>query len=346
MTDAPGLSLRGITKTLGGRKIVDNLDLDVNAGELICLLGPSGCGKSTTLRMIGGFMNPDAGTIAVRDRDVTALSPERRPTGMVFQNYALWPHMTVFQNVAFGLQVRGLSKAEIREKVETAVELVGLNHHLRSRPGQISGGEQQRAALARSIVLEPDVLLLDEPLSNLDAKLRVRVRDEIREIQRRSGITTVFVTHDQEEALAIADRIAVMNAGRIEQYDAPDPVYRQPATRFVANFVGTMNFLDAHVTSAGCTLRDGTVIQVPGVRQGTRVLAIRPEDVRLVEHGQGVPARVVRDVPLGHYRDVTISVGGQELHAFTPSTARPAGEVAVVFERAVDFAPDGETAHV
>ena len=190
----------------------------MRAGELTCLLGPSGCGKTTTLRMIGGFLQPDAGGSSSTAHDVSRLTPERRPTAMVFQNYALWPHMTVFKNVAFGLTLRKLPKREIRERVESVLELVGLTHHMDSYPARISGGEQQRVALARALVLEPKVLLLDEPLSNLDAKLRVRVREDIREIQQRIGITTVFVTHDQDEALSISDRIAVMSGGKVEQY--------------------------------------------------------------------------------------------------------------------------------
>ena len=245
-----GLVLHQVAKTLGGRLIVDNLDLRVRRGELVCLLGPSGCGKTTTLRMIGGFLRPDAGQVLIGGRGYTTTPPERRPTAMVFQNYALWPHMNVFKNVAFGLRLRKLPKAEIAERVERTLALVNLTHHIRSFPAQISGGEQQRVALARALVLEPEVLLLDEPLSNLDAKLRVKVREDIKEIQQRVGITTVFVTHDQDEALSISDRIAVMNAGRIEQYAGAHDLYRMPRTRFVADFVGTMNFFDARVREA------------------------------------------------------------------------------------------------
>ncbi|HSP71366.1 MAG TPA: ABC transporter ATP-binding protein, partial [Gaiellaceae bacterium] len=234
---AAGLLIDRVSKDLGGRRIVDGLELEVRAGELTCLLGPSGCGKTTTLRMIGGFLHPDAGRILIDGEDVGALAPERRPTAMVFQNYALWPHMTVFKNVAFGLRLRKLPKAEIKQRVERMLELVGLTHHMTSYPARISGGEQQRVALARALVLEPKVLLLDEPLSNLDAKLRVRVREDIREIQQRIGITTVFVTHDQDEALSISDRIAVMNEGNVEQYADARSLYREPGTTFVANFV-------------------------------------------------------------------------------------------------------------
>ena len=208
---AGGLQVSGLSKVLGGRTIIDSLDLSVEEGELVSLLGPSGCGKTTTLRMIGGFLTPDSGTIVVAGRDVTALGAERRPSAMVFQNYALWPHMTVFKNVSYPLRIRKLPKSEIQERVTAVLELVNLLQHKGSRPAQISGGEQQRVALARALVQEPDLLLLDEPLSNLDAKLRVKVREDIREIQQRLGITTVIVTHDQDEALSMSDRIAVMN---------------------------------------------------------------------------------------------------------------------------------------
>ena len=320
------LQLTGVTKRLGGRDIVTDLDLNIGKGELVCLLGPSGCGKTTTLRMIGGFLTPDRGTITIEGTDHTGTPPEKRPTAMVFQNYALWPHMSVFDNVALGLKVRRLGREQLDAKVREVVELVGLTHHLRSRPGQISGGEQQRVALARALVLEPELLLLDEPLSNLDAKLRVRVREEIREIQRLRGITTVFVTHDQEEALSLADRIAVMNGGAIEQFDVPDTIYRQPATPFVARFVGTMNFVDGDLDGLGAvgadrsvTTADGTVIPVAvdevaagGVaaerRGGPVRLGVRPEDVVLTDDGAGAKARILRDTPLGHYREVVLRV--------------------------------------
>ena len=227
----PGLELTGVTKDLGGRTIVHRMDLAVAPGELICLLGPSGCGKTTTLRIIGGFLTPDAGRLRIAGNDYTHAPPEKRPTAMVFQNYALWPHMSVFGNIAFGLKIRKMPKSEIRDKVDWALDLVKLTHHRDSPPARISGGEQQRVALARALVLEPQVLLLDEPLSNLDAKLRIQVGEDIREIQQRLGITTVLVTHDQDEALSVADRIAVMNGGRIEHLAAPACCTRTRAPR-------------------------------------------------------------------------------------------------------------------
>ena len=312
-----GLLIDHVSKDLGGRTIVSDMQLEVHAGELTCLLGPSGCGKTTTLRMVGGFIQPDAGAILIDGADVSRLAPEKRPTAMVFQNYALWPHMSVFKNVSFGLRLRRLPKQEIRERVESVLELVGLTHHIDSYPAQISGGEQQRVALARALVLEPKVLLLDEPLSNLDAKLRVRVREEIREIQQRVGITTVFVTHDQDEALSISDRIAVMNGGRVEQYADPRTLYRQPETHFVASFVGAMNFFtgtvgDGTVEIAGARVPSDGVSRAPG----TVEIGVRPEDVEVSSNGDGAEALVLREIPRGHYKELVLQLGDVEVRAF------------------------------
>jgi putative spermidine/putrescine transport system ATP-binding protein len=333
-----GLLVDHVSKDLGGRTIVDDMQLEVHAGELTCLLGPSGCGKTTTLRMVGGFIQPDAGAILIDGVDVSRLAPEKRPTAMVFQNYALWPHMSVFKNVAFGLRLRRLPKREIKERVDSVLELVGLTHHTNSYPAQISGGEQQRVALARALVLEPKVLLLDEPLSNLDAKLRVRVREEIREIQQRVGITTVFVTHDQDEALSISDRIAVMSGGRVEQYADPNTLYRQPATRFVASFVGAMNFYSG-------TVGDGTVelggVRVPceGVTRaaGTVEIGVRPEDVEVSPNGDGADATVLREIPRGHYKELVLRVGDAEVRAFVPPDLAASERQHVRFARAVVY---------
>ncbi|MBC9178323.1 ATP-binding cassette domain-containing protein, partial [Roseomonas ludipueritiae] len=217
---------------------VDQVSLGLPRGALLALLGPSGCGKTTTLRMIAGLETPDAGRIMVGGRDVTALPPHKRHMGVVFQSYALFPHMTAAGNVAFGLEMQGMPRAERARRAEAALELVGLSALATRKPRQLSGGQQQRVALARALAIEPDLLLLDEPLSALDAKLREGVRDEIRALQQRLGTTTVFVTHDQVEALAMADLVAVMNAGRVEQLAAPEEIFERPATRFVATFVG------------------------------------------------------------------------------------------------------------
>ena len=309
-----GLVLNGLTKILGGRVIIDNLHLVVKKGEMVSLLGPSGCGKTTTLRMIAGFLIPDKGDIFLDGKDVTTLGPEKRPSAMVFQNYALWPHMTVFNNVAYPLKVRKMQKPEIEKRVHEALALVNLMHHKDSRPGQISGGEQQRVALARALVQEPDILLLDEPLSNLDAKLRVKVREDIRDLQRRLGITTVIVTHDQDEALSISDRIAVMNNGKIEQFSTPQELYDRPETEYVANFIGSLN----HVTGG---YSDGQVIS------GSDVVGIRPEDVHFskVQVPGSFPATVELVVPRGHFCEVYLKRDDVKLRAFISSDVPVAG---------------------
>jgi putative spermidine/putrescine transport system ATP-binding protein len=333
-----GLLIDRVSKDLGGRTIVSDLDLEVQAGELTCLLGPSGCGKTTTLRMIGGFLHPDHGRIVIDGEDVGRLAPERRPTAMVFQNYALWPHMTVFKNVAFGLRLRKLPKREIQQRVEHILELVGLTHHLHSYPARISGGEQQRVALARALVLEPKVLLLDEPLSNLDAKLRVRVREEIREIQQRIGITTVFVTHDQDEALSISDRIAVMSEGNVEQYADARSLYREPETTFVANFVGTMNVYRGGAASGAVVLAGGTRVPCDDLstdEPGEFEIGVRPEDVLVSADGEGAEAAVVREVPRGHYKEVVLQLGTNEVRAFVAAELQPAERVRIRFARAL-----------
>ena len=300
-----GLELIGLTKILGGRVIIDNLNLTVEKGEMVSLLGPSGCGKTTTLRMIAGFLIPEKGTVNLAGKDVTNLGPEKRPSAMVFQNYALWPHMTVFKNVAYPLKIRKMGKAEIEKRVHDVLTVVNLMHHKDSRPGQISGGEQQRVALARALVQEPDILLLDEPLSNLDAKLRVKVREDIRDLQRRLGITTVIVTHDQDEALSISDRIAVMNDGRIEQFSTPQELYDRPATEYVANFIGSLNRVEGGYS-------DGQVVA------GSEVVGIRPEDVAFTKTQVpgSYPATVELIVPRGHFYEVYLKRADASLRAF------------------------------
>jgi putative spermidine/putrescine transport system ATP-binding protein len=336
----PGLQLNGITKVLGGRTIVDHLDLEVAKGELICLLGPSGCGKTTTLRMIGGFLQPDAGQLHIDGVDHTYSKPERRPTAMVFQNYALWPHMSVSKNIAFGLKVRKMSSVQINEKIDWALDLLGLQHHRDSMPARISGGEQQRVALARALVLEPEVLLMDEPLSNLDAKLRVQVRETIREIQQRLGITTVFVTHDQEEALSIADRVAVMSGGRIEQLAPPADLYRLPRTTFVAGFVGTMNVFGAGPADGGIPLGDGGSLPCVSFsgRHGDSCW-VRPEDIQITAAGAPGSGRaaVLRVIPRGHYREVLLQSHGTPLRAFTDDDPQPEQVVGVRATRALVY---------
>jgi putative spermidine/putrescine transport system ATP-binding protein len=354
----PGLSITEVTKNLGGRPVVSDLTLEVNRGELVCLLGPSGCGKTTTLRMVGGFLPPDAGRIYIDGVDVTDMAPERRPTAMVFQNYALWPHMTVFKNIAFGLRLRKLPKDEIADRVGSALDLVNLGHARDRHPSALSGGEQQRVALARAIVLEPKLLLLDEPLSNLDAKLRAGVREEIREIQQRLQITTLFVTHDQDEALSVADRVAVMSEGRVEQYSGPGELYGRPETWFVAGFVGAMNFYTARLCGDGLDLGPGQAYMPCGPAafsglEGTDEsweIAVRLEDVRVTPAGAG-PGRhplgqIVKQVPHGHFKEVVVQLQGSDLRAraYVAPSFQPSGPLRVSFDRVMLYR-GGRLAH-
>jgi len=310
-----GLELIGLNKILGGRIIIENLDLSVKKGEMVSLLGPSGCGKTTTLRMIAGFLRPDAGRVILTGNDVTTLGPDKRPSAMVFQNYALWPHMSVFKNVAYPLKIRKMSKNEIIKRVHEALGMVNLMHHKDSRPSQISGGEQQRVALARALVQEPDILLLDEPLSNLDAKLRIKVREDIRDLQRRLGITTVIVTHDQDEALSISDRIAVMSDGKIEQFANPQALYDEPSTEFVANFIGSLNRYTGDFYEGR-------------IQNGDKVVGIRPEDVYFTANNvpDGQPATVDLVVPRGHFYEVYLSSNGYKIRSFMSSQIPQVGE--------------------
>jgi ABC-type Fe3+/spermidine/putrescine transport system ATPase subunit len=265
------LALDHVTKSFGDTKAVDDLTLDIQAGEFFALLGPSGCGKTTAMRMVAGFETPDAGRILLDGQDVAGTPPEKRPVNLVFQSYAVFPHLSVARNVAYGLEVTGTSKAEIAPRVAEALSLVKLDQRGDAMPSQLSGGQQQRVALARALVKRPKLLLLDEPLSALDRKLRAEMQSELKRLQREVGIAFLLVTHDQDEAMSVADRIAVMQAGRLEQVGTPADLYARPATRFVAGFFGEMNFLD-----------DGR--------------AIRPERVRLTAGGS---ARVTEAVFLG-----------------------------------------------
>ncbi len=248
---AVGVRLENVVKTFGETRAVDGVTLDVEPGELFFLLGPSGCGKTTLLRCIAGFCLPERGAVFLGDRDVTRAPPHQRDTGMVFQSYALWPHMTVRENVAFGLEMRRVARTEMRRRVDEVLAMVRMEDRAAARPNQLSGGQQQRVALARALVIHPRCLLLDEPLSNLDAKLRLEMRTEIRRICKEAGLTAIYVTHDQKEALSIADRLAVLRDGRVEQCGRPQDVYHRPRNRFVANFIGETNFVGAVVLGAG-----------------------------------------------------------------------------------------------
>ena len=303
------LSVIELSKRFGEVKAVDGVTFQVEDGELMCILGPSGCGKSTVLRMIAGFEEPTSGDIRIADASVMSMEANRRPSAMVFQKYTLWPHMKVYDNIAFGLRLRRLSRAVIDQKVRDALELVGLGSYGPRYPSQLSGGEQQRVALARALVLEPKILLLDEPFSNLDALLRVRLREELRAIQRRVKITAIFVTHDQEEALSLADRIAVMNKGQVEQLDHPSSIYARPNTLFVADFIGVMNLIPAQQT--GDTLRLGQqTLSVPPEHSfnGAVTVAIRPEDLTPVAatHPDAWKGSIEQLIDLGHYRKALV----------------------------------------
>lgn len=245
------ITIDGLSKSFESTRAIDRVTLAVEPGELFFLLGPSGCGKTTLLRCVAGFTEPDSGRVLIGDRDITRLPPHRRDTGMVFQSYALWPHMNVERNVGFGLEMRRTPAKQIARRVAEALDMVRMSDRARHRPNQLSGGQQQRVALARALVIRPQCLLLDEPLSNLDARLRLDMRSEIRRICKSSGLTTLYVTHDQKEALSMADRMAVLDDGRVQQAGTPRDVYLRPASRFVAGFVGETNFLPGTLTAGG-----------------------------------------------------------------------------------------------
>ena len=298
-------------------KAVDGINVSIKPGDFVTLLGPSGCGKTTTLRMIAGFESPDEGEIYLGDQAINELTPNKRDTAMVFQSYALFPHMNIFDNVAYGLKLRKVPKAEIRTRVFDMLKLVGLEGMENRFTNQLSGGQQQRVALARALIVEPGVLLFDEPLSNLDAKLRVYMRTEIRRIQQQFGITAIYVTHDQSEAMSISDNIIIMNKGVIAQMGTPQQIYYNPASEFVADFIGEANFLHVEVDSVGA---DAVDVQFNGVRfpvrkpeiavaKGeARTVMLRPEGVRLSESGI-LPCKVTLSCFMGSYQNYHVMAG-------------------------------------
>ncbi len=324
LADSPVfLEINNVTKIFGSAVAVQDFKLQVRKGEFVSFLGSSGCGKTTTLRMIAGFELPTSGTVMLDGEDITYQSPNQRNVGMVFQSYALFPNMTVGQNIGFGLQVRKISKTEIKQKVDEMLSLIHLEQHIDKYPYQLSGGQQQRVALARALAIQPRVLLLDEPLSALDAKIRVELRLEIRRIQQQTGITTVYVTHDQEEALSLADRIVVMSQGHVEQVGTPSEIYNHPTTEFVASFIGQLNLLpveNVDLKNGACTL-GGQMVRFdhsePRPVGETPRLAIRPEEFQFgqAEGHNVLKGRVENVMFLGAVVRLRINVRGALLSA-------------------------------
>jgi ABC-type Fe3+/spermidine/putrescine transport system ATPase subunit len=336
-----------------GVKVLDGIDLAVEGGTFFTLLGPSGCGKTTLLRAIAGFRRPDSGTIAVAGARIDALPPHRRDIGMVFQDYAIFPHLSVAENVAFGLRARRLAAAEIQTRVADSLRMVRLEGYAERLPAELSGGQQQRVGLARAMAIQPQLLLMDEPLSNLDAKLRIELREDIRDIQQRLRITTIYVTHDQEEALAVSDRICVMQGGRIEQVATPFDLYRAPATRFVAGFMGAMNFLPSRIT--GGMLVIGEARRPVAAPDGEVEIAIRPEDVALHDVPDAIVLRgtVRKCTFLGReaYQLIDTPHGQLIRHAANPApdvlaSAGSPVRIALPVARILLFGPDGAPPNV
>ena len=291
-----GIELISVSKSYGGPVVVSDLSLAINRGEMFCLLGPSGCGKTTILKIIAGLIDIDRGKVLIEGQDITKKPPQKRGVGLVFQNYALFPHISVFENVAYGLRCRRISVNEIKRQVEKTLEFVRLTEYGTRRIHQLSGGEQQRVALARALAIRPHVLLLDEPLSNLDARLRTEIRKEIRRIQKELNLTAVYVTHDQEEAMSIADRIGVMNKGKLEQIGLPQQIYNIPATRFVADFIGTINFIPRELVANIISSKENCKMKADkSLMPNNGLYAVRPENIRL-ERSADAPHGVIREI--------------------------------------------------
>src|SRR5215217_2093883 len=333
-----GIEFRNVTKTFGGARVVDDLSLDVRDGEFIVLLGPSGCGKTTTLRMLAGLENVTSGDIIIEGERINDVPTQHRDLAMVFQSYALYPHMTIAENIGYPLRVRKLDKADRTARVQRVAAMLEIESLLERKPRQLSGGERQRVALARAIVREPRAYLMDEPLSNLDARLRVQMRGELKRLQHQLGTTTIYVTHDQAEAMTLASRVAVMKKGRLQQFDTPMLIYNRPANRFVAEFVGSpsMNFVEGEI-------RDGTFVsdgfQIPLQHEPAAVtIGIRPEHIEVLSEPQddAIPATVYVTESMGNETFVFLSVGANRLIARAPADFRAEVESKVWLQFATD----------
>jgi putative spermidine/putrescine transport system ATP-binding protein len=329
MQDSDYLRLAGVTKTYAGIAVVDDVSMSIRKGEILTILGPSGCGKTTTLKIVAGFIEPDKGSVLMEGRAVDRLSSHERGAAMVFQNYALFPHLTVQQNVAFGLRMRGLPKAEVTKQVDDMLERVRLSPYRHRYPKELSGGQQQRVALARALIIRPKVLLLDEPFSSLDAKLRKQLRDEFLEIHRNFHITSVFVTHDLEEAFALSDKVAVMNAGVVEQFGAPAKIFSNPRSRFVADFVGHKNLLDGEIIESKADhgimkLPGGLTMRVPPTPPGLAMASVPVHRLQIARKplatANSYEAEVTHVAYLGPFMQISVRIDGLTLETHQPSS--------------------------
>lgn len=348
------VEIRNLTKTFVTNKndqvkAVDNINLTINPGEFVCLLGPSGCGKTTTLRMLAGFEIPTAGEILIGDKNVANLTPDKRDTAMVFQNYALFPHMNVYDNISYGLKIQKLPRNEIKKRVETILNLMKMNDFAQRVPSEMSGGQQQRVSLARALIMESGVLLFDEPLSNLDAKLRLHMRDEIRKIQKQVGISSIYVTHDQEEAMGLSDKIVIMKDGMIQQVGSPREIYQKPVNEFVAQFIGRANILDGKIIDEN---EQNVILDIHGVKYetekttGHRVgenvkFMIRPES--FVIGGKDFQADVTKSIFMGSHHEYEVNIFGK---TFEISENNPMRKLTVDVGGKLDFSMDPNSIHI
>ena len=346
--------IKDVKKAFGEVVVLSSFNAEFADGEFVTLLGPSGCGKTTMLRMLAGFEKPTEGEIFIGDREVSStkdfVPPERRDIGMVFQSYAVWPHMTVFENVAYPLKMKKMHKDGIKKLVEEVLETVHLSQYAQRIPSQLSGGQQQRVALARALVAKPQLLLLDEPLSNLDAKLRDSMRFEIKDIQRQLGITVVYVTHDQMEAMTMSDRVIVINKGVIQQIGKPTDIYRHPANQFVADFVGKINFLEATSKDKVITFKkSGHQLPYEGKLTGDVVVGIRPENVRFVSMKGDFEGKLISKFYLGDVNDCRLDLGGEVIMVIAEPTSFDSSNVGETFLLRVDeysvFKDDGDDSY-